>query len=123
VPEQRLLFPKIGLRWRRRCGTFHGCMPIDLGFSHQRDFIGGRAMSEGTQGAHTTWWRGQGNTRATTWCGCLLACLRLCFGLRLHVEKNRRFGFCFIQFREYFLYNFSEIQKQQKIENGTVASC
>jgi hypothetical protein len=25
--------------------------------------------------------------------------------------------FCFIQFREYFLYNFSETQKQQKIGN------
>jgi hypothetical protein len=67
-------------------------------------------MSEGTQGAHTTRWRGQG--RATLWCGRLLAHLRLCLGLRLHVGKNRRFGFCFVQFREYFLYNFSEIQKQ-----------
>jgi hypothetical protein len=25
--------------------------------------------------------------------------------------KNRRFGFCFVQFREYFLCNFSETQK------------
>jgi hypothetical protein len=25
--------------------------------------------------------------------------------------KNRRFGFCFVQFREYFMYNFYEIQK------------
>jgi hypothetical protein len=24
---------------------------------------------------------------------------------------NRNFGFCFVQFREYFLYNFSETQK------------
>jgi hypothetical protein len=31
--------------------------------------------------------------------------------------KNRRFGFCFIQFREYFLCNFSKTQKQQKIGN------
>jgi hypothetical protein len=29
-------------------------------------------------------------------------------------SKNRRFGFCFIQFREYFLCNCSETQKQQK---------
>jgi hypothetical protein len=34
-----------------------------------------------------------------------------------HVRKNRNFGFCFIQFREYFLCNFSETQKQQKIGN------
>jgi hypothetical protein len=27
------------------------------------------------------------------------------------------FGFCFVQFREYFLCNFSETQKQQKIGN------
>jgi hypothetical protein len=59
VPEQRLLCPEIGLWWRRRCGTFRGWMPIDLGFSRRRHFIGERAMSEGTQGAHTTWWRGQ----------------------------------------------------------------
>jgi hypothetical protein len=26
-------------------------------------------------------------------------------------QVNRNFGFCFVQFREYFLYNFSEIQK------------
>jgi hypothetical protein len=26
-------------------------------------------------------------------------------------SKNRRFSFCFVQFREYFLYSFSETQK------------
>jgi hypothetical protein len=31
--------------------------------------------------------------------------------------KNRRFSFCFIQFREYFLCSFSETQKQQKTGN------
>jgi hypothetical protein len=60
VPEQRLLSPKIGLRWRRHCRTFHGSMLDYLGFSRRRDFIGGRAMSEGALGAHTTWWHGQG---------------------------------------------------------------
>jgi hypothetical protein len=44
-------------------------------------------MSEGAWGAHTTWWRGQGVTRATLWCSRLLAALRLPFGLRLHVSK------------------------------------
>jgi hypothetical protein len=34
-----------------------------------------------------------------------------CFG------KNSRFGFCFVQFREYFLCSFSETQKQQKTGN------
>jgi hypothetical protein len=48
-------------------------MPIDLGFSRRRPFIGGRAMSEGSQGPHTWWWRGQEGTRATLWCASLLA--------------------------------------------------
>jgi hypothetical protein len=30
---------------------------------------------------------------ATLWCAYLLTLLRLCFGLRLRVRKNRRFGF------------------------------
>jgi hypothetical protein len=33
------------------------------------------------------------------------------------VGKNRRFGLHFVQFREYFLCNFSKTQKQQKIGN------
>jgi hypothetical protein len=36
--------------------------------------------------------------------------------------KNRRFNFCFVQFREYFLCSFSETQKQQKTGTSTVAS-
>jgi hypothetical protein len=38
-------------------------------------------------------------------------------------QVNRNFGFHFVQFREYFLCNFSKTQKQQKIGTGTVASC
>jgi hypothetical protein len=33
VPEQRLLSPKIGFRWRRHCRTFHGWILDSLGFS------------------------------------------------------------------------------------------
>jgi hypothetical protein len=33
------------------------------------------------------------------------------------VWKNRRFSFCFVQFREYFLCSFSKTQKQQKTGN------
>jgi hypothetical protein len=61
--------------------------------------------------------------RATLWCGRLGALLCLCFGLCLRVRKNRRFGFSFVQFREYFLYNISDIKKLQKTGTGTVASC
>jgi hypothetical protein len=85
VPEHRLLSPKLRLQWRRRCGTFRGSRLDDLGFSRRRHFIGGRAMLEGSRGAHTTRWHGQGC--ATLWCGCLMALFRLCFGLRLHVGK------------------------------------
>jgi hypothetical protein len=35
----------------------------------------------------------------------------------------RSFSFCFVQFLEYFLCNFSETQKQKKIGTSTVASC
>jgi hypothetical protein len=38
-------------------------------------------------------------------------------------QVNRNFGFCFVQFLEYFLCNFSETQKQQKTGTGTMASC
>jgi hypothetical protein len=92
VPEQRLMSPEIGLRWRWRCGTFDGRRLDDLGFLPQREYIGGRAMSEGGPGAHTTWWHNQG-TRATPWCGQPLALLRLCFGLCLRVRKIESLAF------------------------------
>jgi hypothetical protein len=38
-------------------------------------------------------------------------------------QVNRNFGFHFLQFREYFLCNFSETQNSRKQETGTVASC
>jgi hypothetical protein len=114
VPEQRLMSPE-SRRWQRRSyGTSSGKLPNDLGFSHQRPFIGGRVMSEGSQGPHTWWWRGQGGTRTTVWCASLLAPLRLSFDLCLVSKKNGRYGLHFVQFREYFLCSFSETQKQQK---------
>jgi hypothetical protein len=93
VPEQRLLSPEIGLRWRRHCGNFLGETPIHLGFSLRRLFIRGGAMSEGTQVPHTIGWRSQGCTRATRWCGHFLALPRLCFGLRLMSGKIGTSGF------------------------------
>jgi hypothetical protein len=93
VSEQRLMSLEIGLRRWRRCGTLSGKTPIDLGFSRWRLFIGEGAMSEGTRGAHTRWWRSQWWTRATRWCGQLLALLRLFFGLRLMSGKIVTLGF------------------------------
>jgi hypothetical protein len=54
-----------------------------LGCSRRGEYIGGRAMAGGGPGGLTTWWRGLGVGRPTPWCGCPLAPLRLCFGLRL----------------------------------------
>jgi hypothetical protein len=51
VLEQRLLSPEFFLRRRRHCGTVLGKMPIVLGFSFGRLFIGGGAASDGHQGA------------------------------------------------------------------------
>jgi hypothetical protein len=68
VPEQRLLSPKIGLRWWRRGGTFSGSILDYLGFLRRRNFIGGRAMSEGSRGAHTTrWCRQRGRRHPMLW--------------------------------------------------------
>jgi hypothetical protein len=72
VPEQRLVSPEIGLRWRWRCGTLLGKTPIHLGFSFRRLHIGGEAASGNGPGGLTPWWRGQ-EGGATPWCGGPLA--------------------------------------------------
>jgi hypothetical protein len=98
VPEQRLLSPEIRRRHRRSCRTLSRILPIVLGFSVGRLFIGGEAASEGHR-------------------ACPLAPLRLSFGPRPSSGKNRSFNFYFVQFREYFLCSFSTTQKQQKTGN------
>jgi hypothetical protein len=67
VPEQRLLSPKICLRWWRRCGTVLGKTPIPLGFSVRRLFIGEGASSGGDQGGLTTGGRSQGLGHTPSW--------------------------------------------------------
>jgi hypothetical protein len=111
VPKQRLMSHEIRRWWRRSCGTSSGKLLIDLGFSVGRLYIGGEMASEGDQGAHTIGWRASGVTRTTLGCGRPLAPLRLSFGLRPSSGKYRSFGFCFVQFQEYFLCSFSETQK------------
>jgi hypothetical protein len=111
VPKQRLLSPKIGLRRRQHCGTFLGKTPDDLGFRLQSVLNRRRGGVRERPGAphHPLAWPREGH--ATPWCGGSLAPLQLPFGLRLVSGKNRRFGLRFVQFREYFLCNFSETQK------------
>ena len=105
------------------CGTFCGLRLGCLGFSRERQFIVEGAMSVEARGLLTTWWRARGGTHATTWCGRLVSLLRLSFGLRGCVEENRSMAFRFIQFREYFLNNFSETRNCRKQATGTIASC
>jgi hypothetical protein len=102
--------PISGRRRRRsRCvsGKLIGC----LGFSHRGIFIAEGAASEVDHGALTMGGRGQGLGRAPLWCGQPVAPLRLLFGLLEASFNIWMFGFYFVQFREYFLCNFSEIQK------------
>jgi hypothetical protein len=88
-----------------------------LGFSRWGVFIGEGASSEVAQGGLTTRGRGPALGRAALWCGRSVAPLRLLFG-SLEASLNIwTSGFCFVQFREYFLCNFSETQKQQKTGN------
>jgi hypothetical protein len=60
VPEQRLLSPEIRRQRRRSCGTLSGILPIPLGFSVGRLFIGKGVSSGGDQGGHTMGGRDQG---------------------------------------------------------------
>jgi hypothetical protein len=116
VPEQRLLSLEI-CRWRRSYGTVLEFSPIPLGFSVPRLYIGEGASSGDRQGGLTRRGRDQGPGRAVLLCGALVAPLRLLFGSLEASVNFWTFGFCFVQFREYFLCNFSETQKQQKIGN------
>jgi hypothetical protein len=88
-----------------------------LGFSRWGFFIGEGASSEVDQGGHTHRGHGLALGRATLLCGPLVALLHLHFGSLEASVNFWMFGFCFVQFREYFLCNFSETQKQQKTGN------
>jgi hypothetical protein len=88
-----------------------------LGFSRGGVFIGEGASSGVDRGGLTHRGRSPAPGRAALVCGALVAPLHLLFG---SLEASVKFwvtGFGFVQFREYFLCNFSETQKQQKIGN------
>jgi hypothetical protein len=82
-----------------------------LGFSCRGVFIGEGASSGVDRGGLTHRGRGLASGHAALVCGPLVAPLYLLFG---SLEASVKFwvtGFGFVQFREYFLYNFSETQK------------
>jgi hypothetical protein len=103
-------------RWRR-IAIYSGKMIRRLGFSRWGVFISEGAASEVGLGGLTTWGRGLGAGRTTLWCGRPLAPLHLLFGSPEASVNIWTSGFCFIQFREYFLCNFFETQKHQKTGN------
>jgi hypothetical protein len=82
-----------------------------LGFSCRGVFIGEGATSGVGRGAITHRGRGQGPGRAALLCGALMAPLRLLFSSLEASVNFWTFGFCFVQFWEYFLCNFSKTQK------------
>jgi hypothetical protein len=82
-----------------------------------RGFIGEGAALEVDHGGLTHRGCGPRAGHTALWCGRPVAPLRLLFGLLEASVNIRRFSFCFVQFQEYFLCNFSETQKQQKIGN------
>jgi hypothetical protein len=83
-----------------------------LGFSRRGVFIGEGTSSGVDRGSLTHRGRGLAPGRAALLCGALVAPLRLLFGSLDAPVKFWATGFGFIQFREYFLCNFSETQKQ-----------
>ena len=79
--------------------------------------MGERARSVDARGAHTIPRRGPGaRPRLGHGVATLAARLRLVFGPLLRHGKNRNIGFCHVQFREYFLCNFSETKNSRKQE-------
>jgi hypothetical protein len=116
VPKQRFLSPKTCLRWWWHCRTFRGWRLPSLGFSRGRQYIGGRARSVDTQGAHTMWWRGQRWARAMAWCGRLPALLLLPFGLRVHDRKLGTLGFVSSNSENIFCTTFLKYKNSRKQE-------
>jgi hypothetical protein len=82
-----------------------------LGFSRRGVFIGEGAASEVALVGLTIGGRGPAPVRAPWWCGPPMAPLRLSFSVLEAPVNIWTSGFCFVQFREYFLCNFSETQK------------
>jgi hypothetical protein len=113
-------FPISG-RWWRRIAMYSGKVIGYLGFSRRGFFIGEEAAPEVGQGGLTTGGRGPALGCAPWWCGPPVAPLRLLFSSLEASVNFWMFGFYFVQFREYFLCNFFETQKQQKTGNWKLA--
>jgi hypothetical protein len=102
--------PILGRR-RRRVAMYSGKVIGYLAFSRRGVFIGEGVSSEVDRGGHTHRGRGLALGHAALLCGPLVAPLHLLFGSLEALVNFWTFGFCFVQFREYFMCNFSKTQK------------
>ena len=116
VPEAIFRIPRDGIDGGGVSVTFLVSWLLVLGFSRRKDYIGEGAESGDARGAHPIWRRGQGWGRAPLWCGRLVAPLRLLFGVLEDSVENKTVGFCFVQFREYFLCRIFETKNSRKQE-------
>jgi hypothetical protein len=92
-------------------------------FSHRGEYIGGRVASKGGPGAHSRPRRGLGVARAMGWHGCLLAPLRLSFGLRHATGKIGTLAFVLSNSENISCVAFLKHKNSRKQGTGTVASC
>jgi hypothetical protein len=123
VPEQRLLSPQICLRWRRCCGTVLGILPIVLGFSVPKLFIGERASSEVDQGGLTTrgtarGWAASPHGEAGPWPPSSSLSV-----LVLHLGKIGVWVFVSSNSKNISCVAFLKHKNSRKQGTGTMASC
>ena len=109
VPGRALEPPRDGFDDGGGVGVLCGNWLSVRGIFRFGGYMGERARSVAPQEAHTYPRRGPGVGRAGSR-------LRLILGPLLRHGKNRNIGFCHVQFREYFLYNFSETKNSRKQE-------
>jgi hypothetical protein len=79
-------------------------------------------MSEGGQGPHIIEWRTLGVTRATRWCGCPLAPLRLFFGFHLMSGEIGTSGFISSNSENISCVTFLKHKNSRKQGTSTMAS-
>jgi hypothetical protein len=116
VPEQRLLSPESRLRWRRRCGTLSGKTSILSRVFTSEAFYRQIGDVRGYPGPPHHRVVRPGCTRATRWCGHLLALLHLCFGLRLVLGKIGTLGFVSSNSENIFYVTFLKHKNSRKQE-------
>ena len=116
VPEQRLLSPETCRRWRRRCGTLRGNwlgvfgVFASEGINRRRGNVGGGPGLPPHLPARL-WAQPRERVVWRPWASPWLALLAPCVP-----RKNRRFGFCFVEFREYCPNSFSGTKNSRKQE-------